>query len=87
MAGRSWQDTIYWAENRGGDLCPGDMQSVIRDLVQAVRILGTTLDKMEERTKKIPDPYMIARLEERIAKLEADAKSHRPTAYERVLGG
>lgn len=48
-----WRATIAWSERLSGQICPGDMQSVIRELLKAVRILGESNDALEARVKEL----------------------------------
>jgi hypothetical protein len=50
---RDWQAAIEWADRTPHDLCRGDLNNVIRDLLKAVHILGERNDELESRVKAL----------------------------------
>ena len=57
-----WHRKIQWAKNCPHSICPGDLQCVVRDLVDIVHLLmknNEDLEKkisaLEDRTKDLPE--------------------------------
>lgn len=70
MGMQDWRETIRWAESRPPELCPGDMQSVIRALLKVIHVLGERIENLEARAELLE---------------AAASQPKRPTAYERLL--